>query len=83
MLKDYVTKWLQFLQIRPSKGAGKQEEETPLQPPPASVEPGDTPKASPLPAGAPEDDWDDDPFAEPLPPERAPGQEDYEAGILA
>ena len=83
MLKDYVTKGLQFLQIRPSKGAGKQEEETPLQPPPASVEPGDTPKASPLPAGAPEDDWDDDPFAEPLPPERAPGQEDYEAGILA
>lgn len=83
MLRDYVTKGLQFLQIsgKPSKSSGKPDDEAqkPSQiPPEAAAE-----DPSPLSAGTPEDSWEEDPFAEPPPPERAPGQDDYESGILA
>ena len=85
MLKDYVAKGLQFLQGKSLKPAAKQEEdEKPLQHAEASgvfepasgepvlEEPAET-------AEAPESDWDGDwggPFAEPVPPERTPGQDD-------
>ena len=77
MLKDYVTKGLQFLQ-KSSKSSAKAED-APQKPHQEPAEP----LPSPLPAETWDDAWDDDPFAEPLQPERAPGQDDYESGILA
>lgn len=85
MLRDYVTKGLQFLQI-PRKALndpGKPEQ--PLISPQAGSE--EAPDASPPSDDAPAsqwlDEWEDDPFAEPVRPERPAGQDDYEAGILA
>lgn len=82
MLRDYVTKGLQFFQISGKSPKGSQEPE-PLKPPQAPEEPIEEEEASPPPSEALADDWEGDPFAEPLPPERAPGQDDYETGILA
>lgn len=88
MLKDYVAKGLQFFQIpvKSAKSAAKQEE-APLQSS-GPFEPVPEEPAEAAPAEATESDgqasWEEgDPFAEPDPPERAPGQDDYEAGILA
>lgn len=94
MWRDYVTKGLQFLQ-KPSKAAPKQEETE--KPVPAAesellsgtAEAPSIPEAPPSPQSeeAPAPNWagdrDGDPFAEPQPPERTPGQDDYETGIRA
>lgn len=79
MLKDYVTKGLQFLQNagKPSKGPAPQETEEQKE---DEIVSGTADLSGPPDEAA---DWEDDPFAEPVPPERPPGQEDYEAGILA
>lgn len=80
MLKDYVTKGLQLLQMKPSRNAGTQDAKP-------SVSPRRTEEPVEEISDAPADSWDglweEDPFAEPVPPERAPGQDDYEAGIRA
>ena len=78
MLRDYVTKGLQFLQIPGKSSRTPQEPESPK---PSQVS--EEAEISSPSGETPAEGWDDDPFAEPLPPERAPGQDDYEAGILA
>lgn len=86
MLRDYVTKGLQFFQMpgKTSKSPGKQEdgrEQRNLFHAPEE-EVADTSSDTPPESGR-RDDCEDGPFTQPLQPERAPGQDDYEAGILA
>lgn len=77
MLKDYVTKGLQFLQMKSTGARDPKPSSSPRRPAEPMEEVPDAP------ANNWDDLWEDDPFAEPVPPERAPGQDDYEAGILA
>ena len=79
MLRDYVTKGLQFLQ-KPAKAAPRQEQAP--QPMEEPEEEHAFPDIEPLAEGW-DADWEDDPFAEPLQPERPSGQDDYEMGIQA